>query len=86
MAEEYLHSPVLTGYDTKTGRPVMVPAGSKVSELKGLSDEDLQQLRDGGTIRAEKYEPTVDNSTVPAAATVEEIENGADGPRATVGR
>lgn len=76
MAEEHLHSDVITGYDLETGRPVVVKAGSSASDLKGLSKEDLQQLRDVGALRTDKYEPVADNSSVGAAATLEEREEG----------
>lgn len=80
MAEEYLHSPVLTGYDDN-GRDVRVEAGKPVSELKGFKKEQLDELRAAGVIRSDKYEDVADNGTVPAAATLEEREEGADGPR-----
>ncbi len=81
MAEtEYLHSPVLTGYDD-SGRNVEVPAGSTAADLKGFDKKQLDDLRAAGVLRTEKYEPVGDNGAVPQAATLEEREDGADGPR-----
>ena len=85
MAEEYLHSPVLIGYD-ESGRDVRVEAGSSAGDLKGFKKEQLDDLRAAGVLRSEKYEHAGDNSLVPAAATLEERENGVDEPRATASR
>jgi hypothetical protein len=82
MAEEYLHTPVLIGFDDNQ-QAITVEAGKTASDLKGFNKKQLDDLRAAGVLRAEKYEEVGPNDTVPQAATLEEREEGADGPRST---
>ena len=89
MAEEtkssggYLHTKVMVGRDAEqAGRPVFVEAGEPASALsKHLTKEQVQELRDAGVVRDEKYEEVGPNDTVPQAASLNERENGTDEPR-----
>ena len=82
---EYLHAPVLTGYDD-SGRNVEVPAGKTAADLKGFDKEQLDSLRAAGVLRSDKYEEVGPNDTVPAAATLQEREEGTDEPRSVSSR